>query len=176
LGNGTTNDNSTVPVQVSGLSGVISIACGGEGGAAPLALKSDGTVWVWGINEFGQLANGTEDEDAHPIPAQVNGVSGVVAIACGAGHSLAVKSDGTVWAWANNDAGQLGDGTTTNRYSPVQVTGLSGVVAIAGGGAYSLAVKSGGTVWAWGDNGYGQLGNGTTNDNSTVPVQVLYFP
>jgi alpha-tubulin suppressor-like RCC1 family protein len=87
-----------------------------------------------------------------------------------------VKSDGTVWAWANNDAGQLGDGTTTNRYSPVQVTGLSGVVAIAGGGAYSLAVKSGGTVWAWGDNGYGQLGNGTTNDNSTVPVQVLYFP
>ena len=93
---------------------------------------------------------------------QVSGLSGVVAVAGGRYHSLAVKSDGTVWAWGNNWLGQLGDGTTTDRSIPVQVSGLSGVVAVAGGDYHSLAVKSDGTVWAWGDNYHGQLGDGTT--------------
>src|SRR5207245_7369310 len=97
-------------------------------------------------------------------------ISGVTVIA-GGRHSLALKSDGTVWAWGLNIAGELGNGTNTNSNTPVQVSGLSGVTAIAVGFLHSLALKSDGTVWAWGDNDQGQLGNGT-NTSSNTPVQV----
>jgi hypothetical protein len=85
-------------------------------------------------------------------------------------HSLAVKSDGTVWAWGYNYYGQLGDGTTTDRWTPVQVSGITGVVAIAASRYHSLALLSDGTVWAWGYNGQGELGDGTTTESWT-PVQ-----
>jgi alpha-tubulin suppressor-like RCC1 family protein len=76
-----------------------------------------------------------------------------------------------VWAWGNNQWGQLGDGTTTDRTTPVQVSGLSDVKAVDGGGLHSLALKNDGTVWAWGSNGNGQLGDGTDTDRTT-PVRV----
>ena len=94
-----------------------------------------------------------------------------IKIAAGYSHSLALKDDGTVWAWGYNGYGQLGDGTTTEKRTPVQVNGLSGVTAIAAGSAHSLALKNDGTVWAWGSNDYGQLGDGTTTTKIT-PVQV----
>ena len=96
----------------------------------------------------------------------------MIAIASGTEHSLALKSDGTVWAWGNNMWGQLGDGTNTDRNAPVQVSNLSGVAALAGGASHSLALKNDGTMWAWGSNWNGGLGNGTTTDSS-VPVQVI---
>ena len=92
--------------------------------------------------------------------------------AAGGQHSLALKSDGTVWAWGLNDYNQLGNGTATNSSKPVQVPGLNNASAIAAGYFHSLALKSDGTVWAWGLNGHGRLGNGTTVDSGT-PVQVL---
>jgi hypothetical protein len=92
-------------------------------------------------------------------------------IAAGAGHSLALKSDGTVWAWGYNTDGELGNGSNTNSYVPVQVNSLTSITAIAAGAYHSLALKSDGTVWAWGDNYYGELGNGS-NTNSNVPVKV----
>jgi hypothetical protein len=101
----------------------------------------------------------------------VTGLTGVTQVAAGTFHSLAVRSDGTVWAWGANNGGQLGDGTTTNRSVPVQVTGLTGVTQVAAGTFHSLAVRSDGTVWAWGNNLHGQLGDGTTT-NRSVPVQV----
>ena len=108
-------------------------------------------------------ATGPRRNRLTPVP--VSGLTGVVAIAAGGYHSLALKSDGTVWAWGCNDCGQLGDGSTTNRLTPVPVSGLTGVVAIAGGDYHSLALKSDGTVWAWGYNGYGQLGDGTHDES-----------
>jgi alpha-tubulin suppressor-like RCC1 family protein len=114
---------------------------------------------------------GPETAPADPVPVQVPGLTDVKAVAAGGGHSLALKSDGTVWAWGWNGDGQLGDGTTRSRTAPVQVSGLTGVVRIAAGGAHSLAVKDDGTVWAWGSNAGGQLGDGTTMDRLT-PVQV----
>ncbi len=95
-------------------------------------------------------------------PVQVSDLSGVIAIAAGEYHSLALKSNGTVWAWGRNNYGQLGNGTTTNKNTPVQVSGLSSVIAIAAGTFHSIALKSDGTVWAWGVNEYGQLGDNTT--------------
>ena len=98
-------------------------------------------------------------------------MTGVVALAAGQYYSLALKSDGTVWAWGFNTYGELGDGTTTNRFSPVQVSGLTDVVAVAAGLSHGLALKSDGTVWAWGPNSNGQLGDGTTTNRSS-PVRV----
>jgi hypothetical protein len=102
---------------------------------------------------------------------QVSGLSGVVAIAAGQRHSLALLSNGTVSSWGDDNDGQLGNGSTTYSGVPVHVSGLSGVVGVAAGGYHSLALLSGGTVKAWGDNANGQLGNATTT-NSSTPVSV----
>jgi len=166
LGDGTYLTTST-PVQVSGVSGVVAVAAGC---AHSLVLKSDGTVWGWGHNGYGQVGDGTTTP-SQLTPVAVSGLGGVVAVAEGFAYSLALKSDGTVWAWGENGRGQLGDGTTANRPAPVQVSGLSGVVAIAAGFRHSLAATGDGTVWAWGANDGGQLGDGTTESRLT-PVQV----
>src|ERR1019366_10106052 len=93
-------------------------------------------------------------------------------LAGGGYHTLALKSDGSVWAWGENTSGQIGDGgITTNRYLPAQVPGLTGVVAVAGGGYHSLALKTDGSVWAWGGNSSGQLGYGPLTQ-SYSPGQV----
>ncbi|MCL6560248.1 MAG: hypothetical protein K6U74_15935, partial [Firmicutes bacterium] len=161
------DQGSSVPRQVYGLTDVVGIAAGNY---HSLALKRDGTVWAWGQNNEGQLGDGTKYNNRYE-PVQVAGLSDVVAIAGGGGHSLALKNDGTVWAWGWNQDGQLGDGTTTSTTTPVQVAGLSNVVVIAAGERHSLALRGDGTVWAWGYNGYGQLGDGTT-DNRLTPAQV----
>ena len=136
-----------------------------------LAVKSDGTLWAWGTNDYGQLGDGTTGVDRSP-PVRVSGLTGVVGVAVSGSSSLAVKSDGTLWAWGFNGNGQLGDGTTTDRLTPKQVPNLTGVVAVAAGDSYVLAVKSDGTLWTWGKNDYGQLGDGTKTDRLT-PKQVL---
>jgi alpha-tubulin suppressor-like RCC1 family protein len=93
-------------------------------------------------------------------------------ISAGYAHSIALKSDGTLWAWGYNGDGELGDGSTTDRYTPVQVSGGGSTwAAIAAGYAHTIALKSDGTLWAWGDNDYGQLGDGFNTDRHT-PVQV----
>ena len=151
------------------LTGVVQVA---GGSAHSLALKSDGTVWAWGYNVNGQLGDANNGTSRN-TPVQVLNLAGVVQIASGGiRHSLALKSDGTVWAWGWNIFGQLGDGTNTDRNVPAQVSGLTDMVQIAGGQYHSLAVKSDGTVWSWGRNLDGQLGDGT-DTNSNVPVQAL---
>jgi alpha-tubulin suppressor-like RCC1 family protein len=132
-------------------------------------IKSNGTVWGWGSNNYGQLGNGTTATSS--VQTQVSGLTNAVSVAAGASHTLALKSDGTVWSWGYNSNGQLGDGTTVNKSTPVQVSGLSGAVSVAAGGNTSYAIKSDGTVWAWGYNNYGQLGDGTAVAKTT-PVQV----
>jgi hypothetical protein len=99
-------------------------------------------------------------------------MSEVSAVACGQGHSLFLKNDGSVWASGPNDCGQLGDGTTTNKSTPVQV--MSGASAIACGADYSLFLKNDGSVWGSGLNDYGQLGD-WTRESSAVPALLESF-
>ncbi len=181
LGNGNTA-NSSIPVQVLNLNSLIAT----DGGTShSAALRFDGTVWSWGANNHGQLGDNTLTQRTAPVQVLGRGgvgvLSGITAIAVGDTHTLALKSDGTVWAWGDNRFGELGDHTTTDRKTPVQVVGpggvgvLSGITAIAANGNHNLALKSDGTVWAWGDNQFGELGNGSGGPGliSTTPVQVL---
>ena len=148
LGDGTTTDRAA-PAQVAGLGGVVAVAAGPN---FSLAAGADGgTVWAWGANGFGQLGDGTTTWRRTPV--RVGGLAGVVAVAAGAAHSLALGADGTVWAWGGNYQGELGDGTTVDRAAPARVAGLAGVVGIAAGTSFSLALGADGTVWAWGSNG-----------------------
>ena len=156
------------PVQITGLGNVTAIAAGSNADPHILALKDDGTVWAWGNNTYGQLGNGTTERYGFSNTlVQVSGLNNVKAIAAGPYHSLALKNDGTVWAWGWT---WLGDGIG-EQLTPVQVQGLSNVTAISAGWEYSLVLKNDGTVWAWGGNYNGQLGDGTSEDRNT-PVQV----
>lgn len=99
------------------------------------------------------------------------GLTKVVAIAAGVYHALALKDDGTIWAWGFNLNGQLGNGSNTDSHVAIPVPGLSGITAIAAGYAHTFAMKNDSTGWAWGANNYGQLGNASFV-NSPIPVQV----
>jgi len=134
------------------------------------AQTPPGILWGWGWNYFGQLGNGTTTEWIYE-PVQVSNLTAVVAVSGGYGHSIAVDSNGTAWAWGYNFNGELGNGTRANSSVPIPVSNLTGVVAVAAGEFHSLAVDSSGTAWAWGYNDFGQLGNDTMI-YSLVPVQV----
>jgi len=145
------------------LLGSLSAALGGANPA--IAATPSGGVYAWGDNSNGQLGNGTTTNSSTPVVITLApAVTAATAVAAGQDHSLAVGSDGKVYAWGANNHDQLGDGTTTQRLTPVLVnppTGLT-ATAIAAGGFHSLAIGSDGNAYAWGSNLYGQLGNGTT--------------
>jgi alpha-tubulin suppressor-like RCC1 family protein len=160
------------PVTVPNIADALSVSASSHA----LVLRStDGSVWGWGYNGFGQLGDQAGpcmgDCPTRSSPVRAGTLTNVIGISAGGLHSLAVRADGTVWAWGYNANGQLGDGTTTTRTQPTQVPGLTGVRMVAAGNQFSLALKSDGTVWAWGANASGQLGDGTTTERHS-PVQV----
>lgn len=167
IGNGNTGTDQTTPVQVSGLTNVVKITAGRF---FSLAIKSDGTVWTWGENLYGQLGDGTTTD--RNIPVQVSGLSGVTSAvaATGAFHCMAVKNDNTVWAWGRNTYGNLGDNTVANKSTPAQMIGISDVEGMAAGTNFSLVYKTDGTVWGCGRNASGQLGDGTVDQHNVLTV------
>lgn len=169
---------SKTPVKAANIDNVVAIA---SGNYHVLALRVDGSIWVWGRNNGGQLGDGTTTDSSVPKP--VPSLTNVVAIAAAGDYSLALKSDGTVWTWGSNREGQLGysatdvciDSTWGNvscSKTPAQVSYLSGVSAISGGWSHGLALKTDGSVWAWGYDYYGQLGN-NAGTKSKIPVRVV---
>lgn len=127
-----------------------------------------GKLWAWGDNYYGRLGDGTTLNRTRPVKIIDNGV---IDIAGGFAHSLAVKADGSLWTWGKNDHGQLGDDTITYRTNPA-CTIEAGVLAAAATGAHSFIVKANGSLWACGDNSSGQLGNGSTTDCRSF-VQII---
>ncbi|MGC4054265.1 MAG: hypothetical protein QM757_34705 [Paludibaculum sp.] len=153
------------------LSGVKALSNAGSHG---LALMQDTSVWSWGVGSFGLLGDGVVTSHVVASPKRIQGFTGVIAVAAGYFHNLALKSDGTVWAWGSNTSGQLGNGTTTDSGVPMQVAGLTGITSIAAGQYHSVARRNDGAVFAWGDNTFGQLGDGTKTDRWS-PVRLTGF-
>jgi alpha-tubulin suppressor-like RCC1 family protein len=163
--NFTTNSN----IKPTGLDGVITaISCSY---AHTLALHEDGTVRAFGYNNYGQLGDGTNSN--RNIPIQVTGLSGITAISAGGystvNFSLALKNDGTVWAWGYNGQGQLGLGNTTTRYVPEEIPSSSfggvKVKAIAAGANHSLFLLENGKVFYCGHDGAASRGS--------IPIEVI---
>ena len=154
---------------------------------AAQAQAAGGTAMAWGQNDSGQLGNGEtvgpelcNGSPCSKKPIPVGGLAGVTQLSGGSEQTLALLADGTVRAWGKNVYGQLGDGTTTDRFMPAPVSGLANVVSVGSGGIHGLALLSNGTVMAWGDNEYGELGIGNftgpelcgTSPCSKLPIPV----
>lgn len=141
------------------------------GNSHAFGITNGGQVYGWGYNYAGQLGvsdnSGTATANPNPILLSIDNVK---LLAPGNNHTLALKNDGTVYAWGDNSRGQLGNGTTTASINPVQVTGLSNIKAIAGGSNHSVALATDGKVYAWGLNADGQLGDDSTTQR-TAPVE-----
>lgn len=182
LGNGS-NAGTSTPVAANLGGSVTEIA---SGDYTSFAVKSDGTLWVWGSNQYGARGDGSSgDSISTPvqvsIPAPITSPSraGKHAVAVGAASYAAIDVQGYVWTWGANWNGRLGDGTTNARYTPARVLKsnnandyLTGVVSITAAGGTIAALDADGTVWTWGAGAGGALGNGGTND-SYYPVQVV---
>jgi alpha-tubulin suppressor-like RCC1 family protein len=166
LGDGTTASKAS-PSQVGTGTTWSSVAAGN---GHTIAKKSDGTLWAWGFNYYGALGFGTRTWNTWS-PGQVGTGTTWSSVAAGGGHTIAKRSDGTLWAWGQNYYGQLGDGTTEIRSSPSQVGTGTTWSSVAVGGAHTVGIKSDGTLWAWGYNSSGQLGDGTTTSTPS-PSQV----
>jgi alpha-tubulin suppressor-like RCC1 family protein len=175
--------DSNVPVQVfnSGSSAFVAIVAGDE---HALALQADGTLWAWGSNQYGnvplqgfdqnnQITHRPADTSPHSTPVQIDSDNDWSIVAAGGSHSLAIKSNGTLWSWGRCNAGQLGIGVTDTipHFVPVQVGTDRDWASLSAGSLHSLAAKRNGILWAWGDNGSGQLGDGTISGHSS-PVQI----
>jgi len=174
LGDGT-NTGQSSPENISAISGVSGVAAIAAGSAHSMALQSNGSLWAWGDNTYGQLGSGnTTNNSTNYSPQQIGAISGVVTIAAGLGHSMALQSNGELWAWGDNMYGQLGDGSTTSRSSPEQINAIGNLKAVTAGNYHTLAIKSDGTLWAWGYNAQGQLGDGTyTNESSPENISAI---
>jgi alpha-tubulin suppressor-like RCC1 family protein len=177
LGLGHTIDPQTTPQTFTGFPDITAFGGGFE---HSVALRANGTVIASGRNDEGELGDGTNERRS--VFAQVLAAAGganlsnVVAVSGGGYHSIALKSDGTVWAWGDGTLGQLGNGANANSSIPVQaganVAGFNGqVIAIDAGVFHNLALTADGKVWAWGRNFNGELGDGSqTNCNLPQPV------
>ena len=141
-------DDITIPKTVSGKDFTV-------------ALKSDGTVWTWGYNGYGQL--GVGDKTNRYKPTKIN-IENVVDISAGYNHTLLVTKDGKIYSFGSNSYGQLG--RSENTLLPKEIPNLENIEKVSAGAYHSMAIGKDGSVYTWGYNGNGQLGNGTTTSNS----------
>jgi hypothetical protein len=165
LGNNTTAPDISSPIQIGSLTNWATVS---DAYACSVAVKTDGTLWSWGYNFYGQL--GLSNLTYYSSPKQIGALTNWLTISSGQYSCASVKANGTLWTWGYNLDVQLGLGNTTDRSSPVQVGALTNWSTISINGC-TFSAKTDGTLWSWGDNGYGQLGYGGTTKYSS-PKQV----
>ena len=143
-----------------------------------IATKNDGTLWSWGHNDYSQLGHNQPENSKYSSPVQIPGTTWTPKIAGNNSSILAVKSDGTMWGWGRNWAGNIGDNTNITRSSPTQVPGSTWNYVAVGNYMSSFAIKTDGTMWSWGNNRYGALAMSSHptstpgNDGVSSPTQI----
>ena len=142
------------------------------------AIKTNGELWLWGRNSYGQLGDNSRNDASSPVQTVSSGTNWKQ-VAFGRNHVGAVKTDGTLWMWGDNGGpaqtgnGRLGDNTNIDTSSPVQtVSGGTNWKLVYCGNYHTAALKNDGTLWLWGNGGYGQLGNNDSTGRSS-PVQTV---
>jgi alpha-tubulin suppressor-like RCC1 family protein len=170
--NGTIANFSLTPTRVAGLTNITAIAASNH----TVALKIDGTVFTFGNNVMGALGRATDNDDfkSTATPTQVPLLRNVIAIAAARYNTVVLKTDGTVWTFGSNEAGQLGYSTENQWWGelPRQVPGLNRITAVAAGANHTIALRQDGTVWTFGSNESGQLGRSTEGDRDLHPAKV----
>jgi alpha-tubulin suppressor-like RCC1 family protein len=139
------------------------VSCGED---HTLAVKTDGTLWSWGSGSDGRLGNNNSSRRSTPVTTLTGGTNWK-SVSAGQSHSTAIRKDGTLWLWGNNNFGELGFNDTAARNQPTQVLGGGSWKQVFAGITFTAAIKTDGTLWTWGRNSYGQLGNFTTTTRST---------
>jgi alpha-tubulin suppressor-like RCC1 family protein len=173
--NGQIGDNTSVarssPVQIGALTNWSQVSVS-VGSASTAAVKTTGTLWAWGRNDFGQLGQNTASGLVFvSSPVQIGALTNWAQVAAGGGHTLCVKTDGTLWAWGRNDSGQLGQNNTISRSSPVQVGALTDWTQVSANDRQVACVTTAGSLFTWGSNAEGRLGHNDVANRSS-PVQV----
>ena len=173
------NTSKITPVQIGSATNWAKISAGGS---HTLAIKTDGSLWAWGYNYYGQLGDGTNTNRNTPV--QIGTATNWASISAGniggsnspyrfSAFSTATQTNGSLWSWGQNYYGELGDGTNTNRNTPEQIGTATNWASISDGGYHATAIQKDGSLWAWGANFDGQLGIGsTTNENAPVQVSI----
>lgn len=169
LGINTTVDKSSPVQTISGGTNWKQIACGS---LHTTAIKTDGTLWTWGFNAFGELGDNTTVGKSSPVQTVAAGTNWKQ-VSAYRYYTSAIKTDGTLWTWGFNNFGRLGDNTTANKSSPVQtVAGGTNWKLVSCGTYHMGGIKTDGTLWLWGQNGYGELGDNTVANKSS-PIQTI---
>jgi len=172
-GFGETDGNTLVPTRVGEDANWVSVSAGG---LHTVAIRDDGTLWIWGSNSNGATGQGVTGGNTVEL-TQIEEGAGWAFVSTYASHNLAVGTDGSLWAWGTNLFGQIGNDRPNfegTRSHPVQImAGTYDWVYVNAGGAHSMGIREDGTLWAWGSNVNGTTGLGTTQPNTTtVPTLV----
>ena len=169
LGNAVTTGNISTPVTVFG--GGINWKQVSAGDTHTAAIKTDGTLWIWGFGDSGRLGNGvTAGTRSTPVTTFAGG-NNWKQVSAGNAHMAAIKTDGTLWTWGFGSSGQLGNAQTTNRSTPVTTfAGGNNWKQVSAGNVYTAAIKTDGTLWTWGNGGSGRLGTNIVTTNRSTPI------
>ena len=164
LGDNTVTDKSTPVTTFAGGTNWKQVS---SGGAQCAAIKTDGTLWTWGLGTYGQLGDNTITNKSTPVTTFAGGTNWKQ-VSSGGAHCAAIKTDGTLWTWGNGSYGRLGINTITSKFTPVTTfAGGTNWKQVSGGNRHCAAIKTDGTLWTWGNGSYGQLGDNTITNKST---------
>jgi alpha-tubulin suppressor-like RCC1 family protein len=169
FGDGYVRTSAYSPVRV--MEDVVSVSAGF---GHTMAITTDGSLWAWGNNIEGELGNGTGGHNRYSKYTPIKIMTDVVSVSAGFGHTMAITTDGSLWAWGWNSFGQLGDGTQgENRHSPVKV--MDNVVSVTAGLYHTMAIRTDGSLWGWGVNWSGEIGDGTIDRREWSEEEGFWF-